>query len=866
MEISEENQDALVLEMARMQESPAYFVEFMWGLTPQPLKPEYQSQMKFGLLLTGEDWKTFTKSVSVDWFEQFEKGKHITWQQWLILLCVEKALKREAPHKISVVSGHGIGKCLGKDTEILMADGSMKKVQDVCVGEKLMGDDSTPREVLSLARGEEEMFRIRYFDGTYYDVNSSHILSLVASQTHGKQKKGEIVNVSVTEYLKWSERKKRTNIGYKRSMELPVRNLPIDPYLLGLWLGDGQSSGGKIFNIDDEIIEYLREVGIGKERRDPRSGCWEASVVGLGKMLRSIGLRNNKQIPSEYLMSSKSQRLELLAGIIDTDGHRTKRQFSVTQKNKKLAEQIKWLAQSVGTHATINEVKKHCFYKGVKREGVYYVVNISRNTEIIPTKIARKKSTRNGSEQRDNLHFGFTVESLGMGEYYGFTIDGNRLFMLGDFTVTHNTATESWLLLWYLFCFHNSQVPCTAPTANQLFDVLWKEVKVWLDRMPKDISSQYEWTSEHVRMKENPETWFARAKTASKENTEALAGVHADFVCMLVDEGSGVEEGVYNTAAGALTNENVLFVVISNGTRTIGYFYDSHRKDAHNFQTLSFESQHSPVVDPNFIREIEEKHGKDSDEYRIRTGAFGGFPKESAMDDKGYVQLLSEKDMHLYHQSEDESELFVGHRIMGVDPAGEGKDKTKWVVRDRLKAKVVHEEAISNPKSIAAKTITLAELYGIELENFRDIVCDSFGAGADVAVEVAIMTEGKGRIESVNTGELCDLESDRDLYINKRAESYWKTRQWLRSGGSFVDDTILRNDLLQARYKRTGPGKIQIEPKVDLKKRGVKSPDASDALSLTFLRDLQVNYMRPEEANRIKAMREEFDKYSIMAD
>ncbi len=530
--------DLIIEELVKMQRSPIYFVFKMWKLEPQPVKPEYATQMRLGLMLTGADWQNFIKTVKVSWFQPFEKGKHITWNQWLILLCVEKAISKQAPHKISVVSGHGVGK----------------------------------------------------------------------------------------------------------------------------------------------------------------------------------------------------------------------------------------------------------------------------------------------------------------------------------------TATEAWILLWYLHCFRQAQVPCTAPTASQMFDVLWKEVKVWLDRMPKEAADHFEWTSDHVRMRESPETWFARAKTASKENAEALAGVHGEWVCMLVDEGSGVENAIFNTASGALTNENVLVVLISNGTQTTGYFYDSHHNDKRNFQCLHFLSQESPIVAPGYCEEIEAKHGKDSDEYRIRTGYGDGFPKESAMDDSGYVSLLHDADMHEYEQSEREEKLFVGHRVMGVDPAGEGKDKTTWVVRDRLKAKVVHEEATSNAKGIASKTITLAELYGIEIENFRDIVIDSFGAGSDVSMEIAIATQGKGRVTPVNTGESCDLEADGEIYINKRAEYYWKYRQWLRSGGSFVPNETLKNDSLAVRYKRTGPGKIQIESKKELKKRGVKSPDASDACSLTFGRELQANFKTVSENNRVRAMAEDFDRSSIFGE
>src|SRR5258708_32490236 len=114
-------------------------------------------------------------------------------------------------------------------------------------------------------------------------------------------------------------------------------------------------------------------------------------------------------------------------------------------------------------------------------------------------------------------------------------------------------ATLSWLIIWYLFCFGNAQVASTAPTSELMHDVLWKEVKIWLDRAPKDVSELFEWTSSYLRVKEFPDTWFARARTARKEAPEAIAGVHGDYVMIPADEASGVPDEIFNTADGSLT-------------------------------------------------------------------------------------------------------------------------------------------------------------------------------------------------------------------------------------------------------------------------------------------------------------------------
>ena len=116
------------------------------------------------------------------------------------------------------------------------------------------------------------------------------------------------------------------------------------------------------------------------------------------------------------------------------------------------------------------------------------------------------------------------------------------------------SATCSWVVLWFLYCFQRAQVPVTAPTATQMNDVLWKELSIWIKRMPTKVQEIYDWKSDYVRIKYDPEAWFARARTSTKENTEAIAGVHSDYVLIVVDEASGVPEQVFNTAEGALTS------------------------------------------------------------------------------------------------------------------------------------------------------------------------------------------------------------------------------------------------------------------------------------------------------------------------
>ena len=390
----------------------------------------------------------------------------------------------------------------------------------------------------------------------------------------------------------------------------------------------------------------------------------------------------------------------------------------------------------------------------------------------------------------------------------------------------------SIIILWFLFSYPDSQVPCTAPTASGLYDVLWKEISKWIAKMPKEYADLYLWEAGHIRMKNNPQVWFARAKTSSKENTEALAGVHADWVLVAVDEASGVEEPIFETMEGALTSGNILVFLIGNGTRSLGYFYDTHHKDATRWQTYSFDSEESPRVNTKYIEDIIGKYGSDSLQYAIRVK--GKFPDEGIMDSSGYVQLFNDRDIHLIKTIDNWKP--IGQPKGALDASGEGQDCSTWAVRDRAICALVAQEKTSSPASMAIKSLTILEKYQIDPQNF---VIDNFGEGANVGMEMAVATaklKNVVHVNPINIGDKCEDEMENEMYINIRAMIYHRFMLWCRAGGEIMETPKIKQQLLSIRFKRTMSGKIQIMDKIQMKKLGYASPDEADAMSMTFLK------------------------------
>ena len=362
----------------------------------------------------------------------------------------------------------GFGKCTSKNTPIMMYDGSIKMVQDIKVGDQLMGDDSTPRNVLTLARGREMMYDIIPNKGDKYTVNESHILSLKCSTNHSKKyRKGEIYDISVKDYLnlpKCFHGPGGPLLGFRVPIIFPKKDIDIDPYILGYWLGDGNSDNSAITTEEPEVVCYFKEYCekincyiIQGRDTDNFRGSLRYSISGkqinnkrtpnvLLNNLRKYNLINNKHIPHDFKCNSRENRLELLAGLIDSDGSLMGNGYDIIQKNEKLLDDIIYLARSLGFAAYKNECKKSCIYKGEKREGTYYRTFIhGKGLEEIPVKCERKKCLPR-KQIKDALVTRIKVVKKEEDDYYGFELDGNRRYVLGDFTVTHNTIMALYII------------------------------------------------------------------------------------------------------------------------------------------------------------------------------------------------------------------------------------------------------------------------------------------------------------------------------------------------------------------------------------------------------------------------------------
>ena len=316
--------------------------------------------------------------------------------------------------KLCINAARDHGKCEAVGTPVRMYDGTIKKVEDVVVGDLLMGIDSKPRRVVATRRGHDSMmYRIDQSRGDSYIVNSRHICTLIEKDRNGSiaTASKRIVDIDIPTLLsKTPNRVKERYRGFKVAVQYPARPVEIEPYSFG------------------------------------------------------YNARSNSRIPEQYLVNSEEVRLQVLAGLIDSDGNYWQGGYHFSNTNYQLVCDVKNLADSLGFCARMGGGTRYC--KALGRDYSSWCVTISGELDRIPVKIARKKVQTDWSTKTSHKDWGtidgvhptvvssLKITSVGEGDYISITTDGDHRFVLGDGTVTHNSfyfsnAYAAWQLYRY---------------------------------------------------------------------------------------------------------------------------------------------------------------------------------------------------------------------------------------------------------------------------------------------------------------------------------------------------------------------------------------------------------------------------------
>jgi hypothetical protein len=393
--------------------------------------------------------------------------------------------------------------CFDGNTKILMSNGNIKLAKNILINDKVIGDDGLPKKVLRLFRGQAQMYEISFpRGGEDLIVTGNHILCLkhtnekkilwsekkkcwivsywnnttktktfsVGKKYNTKEKAyndallfidtlplNDIIEITVNDFLKLPKGVQRNLACYKIGItnwpEYENCVLKIHPWLMGAWLGDGNSDGKGFTNVDEECIKeftkYLNEIDCRVEKKlKPKyryviKNQRDNFCSPFKEYLKYYNLINNKHIPDEYMFADKNIRLELLAGLLDTDGSLTRNTFEISQTREVLANQICFLARSLGLSCSIkrNEqthvIHANKDYPPYITNTVFWRCHIGGNIHEIPCRITRKKA-KIIIRQYNPLWMKPKITPIHKDNFYGFEIEGNKRFLLGDFTITHN--------------------------------------------------------------------------------------------------------------------------------------------------------------------------------------------------------------------------------------------------------------------------------------------------------------------------------------------------------------------------------------------------------------------------------------------
>lgn len=357
-----------------------------------------------------------------------------------------------------------LDECFAQGTKILMHDLSFKNIEDIKVGDVVIVEGGKKITVAKTMSGIDEMFLIKQPYSKDYVVNSKHRLYLEQRcKVKGINDDGVKI-MTPNEFINLKKYRKRTTFGVRsKGLELLEQNLPIEPYMFGLWIGDGESNNARIIinhQKDPELVDYLIDycdrnnfsinsykTGITKsckryvikrpENEQHLNGKWNSNKFI--DSLRELDVLDNKHIPKIYLNNSRENRLKLLAGIIDTDGCLSNRngcyQYELSSSKKNIADAYLFLCKSLGLKVTFKERKSN-------KNTINWFLYITGNVKEIPCLIDRKKVPKEYINKYNPHINKIDIQAIGTAKYYGIQLkannDNDRRLILEDFTISMN--------------------------------------------------------------------------------------------------------------------------------------------------------------------------------------------------------------------------------------------------------------------------------------------------------------------------------------------------------------------------------------------------------------------------------------------
>lgn len=766
------------------------------------------------------------------WFEDVVELKLDPWQEDVVELY-------RTNQRLGLVASKGPGKAQPLDSEIYTPKGK-RRFGDLKVGDQVFSEYGTPTKVTAIhPQGEVDTYRVTFDDGTSTECCKDHLWKVHGFLKGRTKKWGVLSTQQILDRGLYVKQGKQTHHHFQLprqgKVKFPHKRLPIDPYLLGLWLGDGSRTSGHIACADTEIIERLKGKGhiVSSHRNTKR--CPTHSVKGLLPKLRKLELlakySYEKSIPETYKTSSILQRTELLKGLMDADGTVDKRdactEFSTTSKN--LALDVQFLIRSLGGKSTLRT--RRSFLNG-KEHRTCYRVRVS--VDFNPFSLARKSQYWKAPSQARYLTRTIkNIEPVGKKESMCISVEcENRCYLTNDFIVTHNTFIISGLGMHFFSTKHLPKVAALSITKDHLLSNLWAEL-LKMRMRSKTLQRSMTDGATKIGMIGHEGYCFIDARSFPKQADEQamaspLAGLHADNVAFLIDEGGMIPDSIFATADAALSTEvsdrtDSKILATGNPEVAKGTLYRASVGRTHQKWAMYHVSgdpddpKRAPRVSIDWAREQIKTYGKDDP--WVLVNVYGKYPPTGANT------LLSEEEVYqAMNRNIEEKHVKNSQHRLGVDVARGGIDRTVFARRRGLKAYPL--EAIPSNiygPELAGKVAFLQQDVGVE----RVFVDNTGGYGSSVIDSLQLFPN----IDV--TPVVYNAKAQDARFFNKRTEMWVRLRDWVKKGGCLPNDPMLAEELTTPRLIFHA-GVTRLEEKEQIKVRLGRSPDRGDALAQTF--------------------------------
>lgn len=804
--------------------------------------------------------------------------------------------------RVAVKSGHKVSKDLAHSTPVPTPSG-WRLHGDLRPGDLVFAMDGSPTRVVSTTPyAGRPMMRVHFEDGTHIDCSETH--EWVVRSRELRKKRNEDLPSVVLETREMFDHQTVPNgfhpDGRPRrisnwTVDLPAplqqaeRDLPLDPYLLGLWLGDGSKSSG-LFTSADGLERAFEEGGFVVTNLRRR---YQFYVRGLIPILRELDVLENKHIPERYLWASEEQRRALLEGLLDTDGTIDKRhRVAFTNTNERIADGVLQLARSLGIKARKSERRA---VLGGRDCGPAWVVGWASPDTVF--RLPRKQGRlRTDWEHKRNAHRRVAIERI---ERLGIlqptqcieVEHASHLYLVGESMIpTHNSHSAAGIALWYYSSFPDARVVMSSTTARQVDQILWRELQMMRARGGRCVACKAEDPDgrriprpcPHGALIDGEIGGLARTGLKSDDfreivgftarEAEAVAGISGRHLLYIIDEASGVPDAIFEAIEGNRAG-GARIVMFSNPTRTSGEFFEAFTKKSDFYKTITVSSEETPNVTSGQVlipglatREwIDEKRaewGEESPLYKVRIqGEFA-----TSEDGKIFSIHAIEQAEELWHETPAEGRLYVG-----IDPAGESGTGDEAVFAPRRGKKILELQAHLG-LSPEAHLVHLLSMLGrlVQPRERPVVVLDREGAvGARVYGVLLAHLDTQRRNPPF---ELVGLKaSDRAprqpfVFDRMREEITANFEAWIRDGGTIPEDAKLAAEMHVWEWESQVSGRLKLIPsKKALRRQDSlgRSPDRYDAAALSCWEPLALRDGVPASARRPRQDADDFAEATL---